>query len=589
MSTDIFEKRLQHNMDELHWLYMELYYDENMFQKLCVILRTFYKKRSGSLKSLDLKRSLHPNWYQNLTGIRLYLDNYAENTDEMRKRLDYIDTYNINFLHLLLFPKKAIPSPDELHALTKACHFRNISVCMDVDMNATSNSHEWARHARSGHSKYQNYYYFLENNSILQQLNQTLPDTFTQEHFTLIPEVQRYVMTSQGTDSWDLNYRNPEVFHAMIMQILKLVNSGVDIVHLKNLPFIWKELGTSCQNLRPVHTIVRLIRIICEIVCPGVLLLGSIQGITNEEIAYFGTSRRPECHLLYFKNLVPNIWHTVATRNIHLLKQQLDCLNHLPKDHLLLQALHSQDAISWNLDSEMLLQDNMHIVPHKKYLNTYFLGQTGFSKSQGQLCPLGPKENQIGFCGTTASMCGIETALKQKDTDILAKALQLDITLHAFLFMCPGIPVLYNGDEMLQLNDWAYTEDPERAADPESIHRGRISWDNLQKINDSHSIENKFFLTLKSLGKIRDQEAAFSPNADFWTIETWTPEILCTARSYKSEKVIGLFNFSEHDRIAWINERDGEYEDLMTGQTISAIGLQVPAYSFYYLKKKLGS
>ena len=57
------------------------------------------------------------------------------------------------------------------------------------------------------------------------------------------------------------------------------------------------------------------------------------------------------------------------------------------------------------------------------------------------------------------------------------------------------------------------------------------------------------------------------------------------AKYYDGDKIIGLFNFSEHDRIAWINETDGEYIDMLTGEERKPIGINVPAYGFYYLKK----
>ena len=75
-------------------------------------------------------------------------------------------------------------------------------------------------------------------------------------------------------------------------------------------------------------------------------------------------------------------------------------------------------------------------------------------------------------------------------------------------------------------------------------------------------------------------------DADTWTIDTWDQAVLCIGRCYEGEKIIGLFNFSESDRIAWINETDGDYVDLISGEEMKPIGVSVPAYGFYYLKKK---
>ena len=74
-------------------------------------------------------------------------------------------------------------------------------------------------------------------------------------------------------------------------------------------------------------------------------------------------------------------------------------------------------------------------------------------------------------------------------------------------------------------------------------------------------------------------------NADTWTVDTWDNSILCIGRYYEGEKIYGLFNFSEYDKTAWINERDGIYKDLITGQEMEAAGVNVPAYGFFWLKK----
>ena len=60
------------------------------------------------------------------------------------------------------------------------------------------------------------------------------------------------------------------------------------------------------------------------------------------------------------------------------------------------------------------------------------------------------------LCGTTASLCGIEYYDKQKDKDGIERAIQLDLTLHAFMLSQSGIPVIYSGDEVVQYNDYSY-------------------------------------------------------------------------------------------------------------------------------------
>ncbi len=165
-------------------------------------------------------------------------------------------------------------------------------------------------------------------------------------------------------------------------------------------------------------------------------------------------------------------------------------------------------------------------------------------------------------------------------------AVRLDVMLHAYMFMQSGIPVLYSGDEIGQVNDYSYKEDPLKAPDSRYIHRGAMNWTLAENISRPDTVEGKLFRALDMLEKIRRTEKVFVSNADTWTMDTWDCAVLCIGRYFEGEKILGLFNFSESDKIAWIHETDGDYVDLISGEEMRACGVRLPAYGFYYLKKK---
>ena len=72
----------------------------------------------------------------------------------------------------------------------------------------------------------------------------------------------------------------------------------------------------------------------------------------------------------------------------------------------------------------------------------------------------------------------------------------------------------------------------------------------------------------------------------FYTLETYEQAVICIVREYEGEKLIGLFNFSEFGKMAWINEEDGMYRDLVTGKEMKASGVMIPGNSFFWLKKE---
>ena len=63
---------------------------------------------------------------------------------------------------------------------------------------------------------------------------------------------------------------------------------------------------------------------VTEIVCPGVLLLGEVVMEPVKVAPYFGTTEKPECHMLYNVTTMAATWHTLATGDASLLKRQME-------------------------------------------------------------------------------------------------------------------------------------------------------------------------------------------------------------------------------------------------------------------------
>ena len=437
--TKIFEERLHKHHDELRWLYMELYENDSMFAELCDQMYQFYMERNDELKKLDTNREKDKEWYKknDMLGMMFYIDNFAGNMKGVQSRLDYIEQCNVNYIHLMPFldtpegrsdggyavadfrkVQEQLGSMEDLEALTAACHKKGINVCMDFVMNHTSEDHEWAQKARQGDGEYMSRYFFYDSWDIPAQYEKTVPQVFPTTapgNFTWLEDIGHYVMTSFYPYQWDLNYKNPRVFNDMMYNFLYLANRGIDIIRIDAVPYIWKELNTPCRNLQQVHTIVRMMRIIGEIICPSVLLLGEVVMEPEKVVPYFGSVEKPECHMLYNVTTMATTWHTVATRNVKLLKRQLDIVNGLPKEYVFLNYLRCHDDIGWGLDYATLQTEGFGERSHKQYLNDYFQGYAGDSTSRGELYNADPVTGDARFCGTTASMCGIEKAGFEQD------------------------------------------------------------------------------------------------------------------------------------------------------------------------------
>ena len=534
-----YQRRLEKHYDELKWLYCELYPNgQGRFEELCAAMEQWYKERNKKWKALDRKREKQKNWYksQKMLGMMLYIDAFADNISGLEEKLDYLKACNVNYLHLMPFlatPKgksdggyavadyrtvqPSLGTMEDLAALSEKCHDQGMSLCMDFVMNHTSEDHEWAKKARQGDGEYMSRYFFYNNREIPDEYEKTVPQVFPTTapgNFTWLPDIGHYVMTTFYPYQWDLNYGNPRVFNEMMYNFLFLANQGMDVIRIDAVPYIWKELGTPCRNLKQVHTIVRMMRMIAEIVCPSVVLLGEVVMEPEKVVPYFGTVEKPECHMLYNVTTMATTWNSIATRDIRLLKKQMDIVNSLPKQYTFLNYLRCHDDIGWGLDFATLKEWDMDEPSHKRYLNDFFTGKYPGSDSRGELYNDDPVTQDARFCGTTASMCGIEAALFEKDDEKLKRGIREDLMLHAYMLTQSGIPMLYSSDEIGRLNDYSYKEDPDKAADSRYIHRGAFQWELAGKRNSKSSVEGQIFQTLSRMEQIRSQESVFDKDCD---------------------------------------------------------------------------
>lgn len=608
--TGRFEARLARHHDELRWLYMELYDNGAMFAELCDQMRAYFDARPRELKRLDDEREAEGAWWRgrDMLGMQMYIDNFAGTIKGVEERLDYLERCHVNYVHLMPFldtpadksrsdggyavadfrrVRPDLGTMEDLSHLARTCHARGISLCMDFVMNHTSEDHEWARRARAGEGEYMSRYFFERNQDVIDRYTRDVPQVFPTTapgHFTYLPELGQSVMTQFYPYQWDLNYRNPRVFNEMMYNFLYLANQGMDIIRIDAVPYIWKELGTNCRNLPQVHNIVRVMRMIGEIVCPGIVLLGEVVMEPKEVAPYFGTPEKPECHMLYNVTTMATTWHTVATRDTRLLRRQMEAVCALPRAYTFLNYLRCHDDIGWGLDYPALAAWGMEEVPHKKYLNDYFLGAVPGSDSRGALYNEDPATGDARFCGTTASMCGVEAAGFEGDGEKLAWAIQKDIMLHAYLLTQSGLPIIYSGDEVGQVNDYSYRDDPERAGDARYIHRGKFLWELVDEIDDADSVSHRLFEALSDLEDIRREESVFGAEATVSVRDVADPALLWIERELGSERLIAVFNFSDEGKTVTLPAAPA-YTDLVSGATESVETVDMCGWDFMWMKR----
>ena len=247
-----------------------------------------------------------------------------------------------------------------------------------------------------------------------------------------------------------------------------------------------------------------------------------------------------------------NLWSALAARDTRLLRAQVDALMAIGEHAYFVNYLRCHDDIGWGLDEDE--ERRLFIDPqmHKEYLYHFYEGEFPMSWSLGQLYNYDPNTGDARSCGTCASLCGVERAIRDKDPMAYDIAIRRVLLMHGAMSFVAGFPMLNCGDEIGQLNGWEYAEDADIADDSRYLHRSKFDWEKAALRDEVGTLQERVF---SGLAKIRDERsgACFAPEAKVETLDVVNQAVFAVRRSAGEERVIGLFNFSEHRQEAWLN------------------------------------
>ena len=494
-------------------------------------LKWLYCERSLSMKEADQNCAADPDWFRKttFTGMAVNPADFADTLAGLSGKLDYISECKADTLYLT-----------DLFQATSNCSLRIIP-----EIGTSEDLHDLAVNCQKAGIR-------------------------------LALEIPLSLSVDDPQSGAPCVLQTPAFFNAMLLQILELANEGASVFSLGVLPVM------DSENLWKLHSLLRMTRMVCEIVCPRVLLLGETDRTPAEAAAFGGTSDMPELHIVNSTQLMSDIWHTVATKDTTLLRRGIDKTASLPQAPVFQNYLRNRNTVRWNLDYDFLKDSFITEGPHRDYLNEFLSGLFPNSFARGEIY-VNPETEESELCGTTASLAGIERFDYEGNTDGVSRGIRYDVALHALLLSLPGIPVLRSGDEIGQLNDYTYKADPSRASDPRWLHNGHFNWILARNRADAETIQGRIFNSLEQLESIRASHPVFAPEIPAHTLETWEKSLLALVRETSEEKLICIYNFSDQDKVAWINEQDGTYTDLLTGVQRDAQAVEIPAFGFIWL------
>lgn len=563
-----FMHRAEQHFPRVFSLLWQLYgWQYDFFYHLEQIMLTtarLYKERPTALRELDAQRTQDLSWYQHesMMGGVLYVDLFADNLDGVRQKIPYFQELGLTYLHLMpLFdaPKtnndggyaindfrKVNPSlgtMKQLAQLAQELREAGISLVLDFVFNHTSDEHTWAQKALAGDPDYQDLYYLFPDRTLPDQYEQTLREIFPEQYpgnFTYRPEIKQWVWTTFNAFQWDLNYKNPATFNAMLGEMLFLANQGVEILRLDAVAFIWKEMGTSCENLPQAHLIIQAFNALTRIVAPSLLFKSEAIVHPDDVASYISVD---ECPTSYNPTMMALLWEALATREVKLLCHSMSKRFEIPDGTAWVNYVRVHDDIGWSFANEDALELGIHGDDHRQFLNNFYTGKYTGSFAKGLPFNYNPNTGDMRICGTTASLAGLEQAMAHNNPRFIEQSIRRILLIHNIILSAGGIPLLYIGDELATLNDYNYVADSEKKLDSRWVHRPRFDWERASLRTDNTTIEGRVFQALQHMIHVRQNTPELrASSASTLFFDTHNPHVLGFLRH---NKLLVLSNFSE--------------------------------------------
>lgn len=518
-----------------------------------------WRQRPAELRALDAAREADPGWFQSerMLGGVCYVDLYAGNLRGLMAQIPYFQELGLTYLHLMppfQCPEDnsdggyavssyrevnpALGTIDDLRELAAALRHAGISLVLDFIFNHTADEHAWARAAVAGEESFRDFYLIFPDRTLPDAYDRTVREIFPDQHpgaFTQLAD-GRWIWTTFNSFQWDLNYANPAVFDAMAGEMLAIANLGAEILRMDAVAFIWKQLGSDCENLPQAHALIRAFNAVCRIAAPGLLFKSEAIVHPDQVVKYIAPE---ECQISYNPLQMALLWNTLATREVNLLQQALEERHALPAGTAWVNYVRSHDDIGWTFADEDAIREGIQGYDHRQFLNRFYVNRFAGSFARGVPFQDNPATGDCRISGSCASLAGLE----QGDPHAVARIL----LLHGVALSTGGIPLIYLGDEVGTLNDPSYVDDPAKAGDSRWVHRPARSPQLYAQRQDPQTAAGRLYAGLRRLIEVRQSCPTFA-GGELMGFRSGNPSVLGYSRAAGLRRVLVLANFSEFEQ-----------------------------------------
>ncbi len=569
--------------------------------ELVRLAATAYGARDDELHLLDERRLLEPDWLQSprMLGYAAYADRFGGTLHGVGEQVPYLEELGVTYLHLmpLLQTREGdndggyavadytrvrpdLGSMDDLRALARTLRGRGISLVLDLVLNHVAREHGWAVAARAGDAAYRRYFHVFESRGGAEgpdAYERTLPEVFPDfapGNFTWDDDLQGWVWTTFNSWQWDVNWANPAVLQEYAEIVLDLANAGVEVLRLDAIAFMWKRIGTSCQNQPEVHDITQVLRTLTRIACPATAFKAEAIVAPRELLAYLGTGgyQGKVSDLAYHNSLMVQIWSMLATGDVRLTAHALQGLPPAPPRSTWITYVRCHDDIGWAIDDADAAALGLGGWSHRRFLSDWYSGAFPGSPARGLVFQENEATGDRRISGTAAQLCGLASA--GRDRAAVEAAVARIVLAHTVIAGFGGIPVLWSGDELAQLDDPDWASEPGHAGDNRWAHRPRLDWARAAGRRDHSTPQGQVFEAVAHLARVRAGLPHLHASVTSEVLEVRDPGVLAILRRHPVGTMVALYNV-RGESARWPGSR---LTDLGLGEPVDAITGRPPQW-----------
>jgi amylosucrase len=593
----VFSTRLQRYWPDLLTGLTGAYPDHapEMANRLVEIAAQNFQQRPADLRLLDLRRHADPQWYQHqqMLGYATYADLFAGDLKGVADRVDYLAELGVTYLHLmpLLKPRPGqndggyavmdyravrsdLGSIDDLRELATVLRSHRISLTLDLVLNHVAAEHQWAVNARNGDPLYRQYFHMFADRELPDAYERTLPEVFPDfapGNFTYDEESHSWVWTTFNNWQWDLNWHNPEVFYEFADLILWLANLGVECLRLDAIAFIYKRMGTNCQNQPEVHAITQALRTVARIAAPALIFKAEAIVGPADLAPYLGVGKHAGkvSDLAYQNSLMVQIWSALAAKDTRLFCAAMNRFPAKPPTTVWGTYLRCHDDIGWAIDDGDAASVGLNGYEHRRFLADYYAGLYPMSDARGLVFQENLLTGDRRISGTAASLAGVEAALISGDDIHLDLAIRRYVLAYCLVFGFGGLPLIYMGDELGLPNYHDFVDDPDHADDNRWVHRPPMPWDSVDRRHMAGTVEYRIWHALRHVITVRSSLPSLDASVESEILDPVNPAVLVFLRRFSSQTMVGVYNVTaESQKLArWVIPLGNWAWDALTEET----------------------